>query len=236
MGRSFRNTNWTLGLTKVPLVDTYKYLGIEFRSRNLWSAYFSRILAEARGRTADLLWVCRGLPPRCAATMWKALVRPLLEYGAPIWAGEVPQHMVQEAERIQTGFTRSALGLPPGAPSVFVRAELGMDRMQARWDKLRLTYYRSVCRTRPDRILARLARSQRVAISQPGGRGGSSWMRRTRDLLASVQLGQFWDLPSLATGLKKLEWKKLVYFVADRREMHRARVELRARKSLDVYS
>ena len=45
--------------------------------------------------------MCRrdeGIRPRSAATLWKAMVRPVLEYAAELWAGEVPEKLVVKAK------------------------------------------------------------------------------------------------------------------------------------------
>ena len=61
----------------------------------------------------DLEWACRragGLRPRAAAALWKAIARPVLEYSAEIWAGDLPAPTVARAEAVQTNFARSMLG------------------------------------------------------------------------------------------------------------------------------
>ena len=52
-----------------------------------------------------------GLRPRPAVTMWKAMVRPILEYAAELWAGEIPRELARQAEQVQTDFPRGVLGL-----------------------------------------------------------------------------------------------------------------------------
>ena len=47
---------------------------------------------------------------------------------------------MNEAESLQTSFARAVLRLPPGSPNLFVRAELGLERLSARWSKLRMGY------------------------------------------------------------------------------------------------
>ena len=72
--------------------------------------------------------------------LWKAIVRPMLEYAAELWAGEATREKVREAEKIQTDFARAVLGLTGehGISNVFVRAELGLEKLESRREKLRL--------------------------------------------------------------------------------------------------
>ena len=105
------------------------------------------MIAGARKKSRDLLWLCKqGLRPRSAATMWKAMVRPILEYAAELWAGEISKKNCKAAEKIQTDFARAVLGLTGewGVPNFLVRAELGME-------KLRLGYWRRIQVARKDR-------------------------------------------------------------------------------------
>ena len=42
--------------------------------------------------------------------LWKAIVRPMLEYTAELWAGDIAKEKVRKAEKIQTDFARAVLG------------------------------------------------------------------------------------------------------------------------------
>ena len=77
-------------------------------------------------------------------TLWKAMVRSVLAYAAELWAGEIPNELAKKAEHVQTDFARAVLGLQGqwGVSNVFVRAELGLSKMAARWKKLRLGSWR----------------------------------------------------------------------------------------------
>jgi len=108
----------------------------------------ARLIGKAKKRSRDLMWVCRkdtGLRPRSAMTLWKAMVRPIMEYAAELWAGEVPKEQMDEMERVQTDFAKTMLGLTRGGISNdFVRAEAGLETIAARCEKLRLGYWRRI--------------------------------------------------------------------------------------------
>ena len=63
----------------------------------------ARVIAKATRVSEDLGWACRrveGLRPRSAATLWKAIVRPVLEYAAEIWAGDISASSAAKAEAV----------------------------------------------------------------------------------------------------------------------------------------
>ena len=98
-------TNWTLFGESVPVKQEYKYLGVEITTKiSNWRPYFSRAIQKAQHATNLLLYICRhdkGMLPRAARSYWLAKVRPVLEYAAEIWAGDLPQELVLKAEKNQ---------------------------------------------------------------------------------------------------------------------------------------
>jgi hypothetical protein len=61
------------------------------------------------------------------------MVRPILEYSADIWAGEITDSLAARAEAVQTNFARSMLGLI-GCQSISndaLRAKMGMEKLSS---------------------------------------------------------------------------------------------------------
>ena len=121
---------------RVQVKNKYKYIGVAIL-RNIadWRTHIARCITKAQRRSNDLLWVCRrdqGIRPRSAATLWKAIVRPVLEYAAELWACDIPKTLLGRIEKIQTDFTRSLLGLHNKRRSSndFLRSELGLELLQ----------------------------------------------------------------------------------------------------------
>lgn len=209
---------WTLSGERVEVKDKYKYLGVDVMKQVTdWRAHVERLVQKAKFRSNDLLWVCKsdaGIRPRSAATLWKAMVRPVLEYAAELWSGEVPRDLAQQAEKIQTDFARGVLGLQGyrGVADVLVRAELGLEKLSSRWEKLRLGYWRRIQVAKPNRALAVVARARRWQCMWGGaGIGRLSWMVGTRRLLRDRGLAEHWNNPDLCTLRGKEEWRKKVY-------------------------
>ena len=142
------------------------------------------------------------------------MVRPVLEYASELWAGEISVELADKAEQVQTDFARGVLGLQ-GQRAIsndFVRAEMGMEMLASRWEKLRLGYWRRIQVAQPDRILSVVARMRMRQVRWGMGRvGEQSWMRGTRTLLRSRGMALDWSDPSRSSMTPKAKWKKLIY-------------------------
>jgi hypothetical protein len=174
--QTVENEPWVLSGEPVEVKQRYKYLGIDLLSNiSDWTKYLTRITIEATHLSESLSWMCRrdsGLRPRSASTLWQAIVRPVLEYGSEIWAGDVPKSVEKSAERVQTNFARSILGLVgcQSIPNDLIRSEMGMEKLSSRWEKLRLGYWRRINVASPERTLSAVAslRRKHVAWEYPG--------------------------------------------------------------------
>jgi len=129
---------WRLSGERVEVRDRYRYLGVEVQQQvSDWKVHVKRLIGKAQARSRDLTWMCgrdSGIRPRSAATLWKAIVRPILEYASELWCGEIPQALAQKAEAVQTNFARAIMGLQGqrALTNTFIRAELGLERLASR--------------------------------------------------------------------------------------------------------
>jgi hypothetical protein len=208
---------WRLSGEIVKIKDSYKYLGVDvLENVTNWEPYLNRAIAKARRVTEDLEWACRragGLRPRSAAALWKAMVRPILEYSAEIWAGDITKSAAARAESVQTNFARSMMGLL-GCQSISndsLRAEMGMEKLSSRWAKLRLGYWRRLHVASSERTLTAVAalRHRHVMWEYKGADVG--WMGTARDLLIKHGMYSHWLNPNLCATQSKEQWKDVVY-------------------------
>ena len=208
---------WRLSGEVVEVKKVYKYLGIDMlQNVGNWSKYMARAVAKATRVSMDLEWACRragGMRPRAAAALWKAIVRPVLEYAAEIWAGDISVSDATKAESVQTNFARSMLGLV-GCQSISndaLRAEMGMEKLSSRWEKLRLGYWRRLNVASGERTLVAVA-SLRWKHLEWGYKGApDGWMGTMRSLLVKRGMYAQWHNPHLCTSQTKEEWKDRVY-------------------------
>ena len=221
-------TAWSLSGKAVKVVDAYTYLGTVTKTKGHggdWSAHVLDIIGRAKRRSNDLLYMCRydrGMCPRTAATLWKSLVRPILEYASEIWSGQIPRHLQQKAEGVQLKFLRGTLGLHKngsGVANEALRAEVGCERLQDRWTKLRLGYWRRVFSAPRGRLLRDVVEFRRHEwIASAGkGWGARGWVGTVKTSLDHHGLGKFWTDPAAAAATPSDRWKKMVYKAVDYR-------------------
>jgi len=208
---------WRLSGEVVEVKSAYKYLGVELLTNvKDWGPYMNSVIAKARRVSEDLEWACRrdaGLRPRSAATLWKALVRPVLEYAAEIWAGDLSASICARAEAVQTNFARAVLGVA-GCQSIsndVLRSEMGMEKLSARWEKLRLGYWQRLNKATDDRTLAVVTSLRRKHLNWGNKSAEAGWMGTTRDMLVRLGLHQHWTSPHICVWKSKEAWKELVY-------------------------
>jgi len=129
-----------LGERKVEWVSVYKYLGIElhcgiafkqYRKRAILSAHRAGNAVSGMGMYSGKLGVLLGVQ------VYKAMVRPLIEYCAEVWSVAA----WKEADRLQSTMAKRILGVSTRCSSTAVRGELGWISMDARWQKARLNFW-----------------------------------------------------------------------------------------------
>jgi hypothetical protein len=215
---------WELFGETVKVAKFYKYLGVDLvNNLNDWSGYLNRAITKAERVSEDLAWIFRrdnGLLPRSCVTLWKAIARPVLEYAAELWAGDISKEFTKRAEAVQIDFARIILGLNgcQSIPDDFIRAELGMEKLTSRWKKLRLGYWRRLLVTAPRTTLHAVVSLRKWQVDWAPPAFDNGWMGKTKNLLEEGGLSEFWSDPGLCCVLSKHQWKKLVYDSVEERE------------------
>ena len=231
---------WSLFGERVEVKSQYKYLGVTIDAINPWNwrKHFKEVLQKARLVNRQLLYSCKyddGLLPRPARTFWKAKVRPILEYAAEIWYGEIPADLMAQAERIQTDFARGILGLhhADGISNKAILAELGLEPLQARWAKLRAGYWRRIFTYKNSRLLKQLivARYQQTKENPelPG------WCQKTKEILEIHNLHGAWLHPEQCASVDKEAWKSRVYNAVDSHYDNIRSIDMSALRSTTRY-
>lgn len=215
---------WELFGEAVKVSKSYKYLGVEL-TKNLdnWSDYLNRIITKAERVSEDLAWIFRrdnGLLSRSAASLWKATVRPILEYAAELWAGSISQELTKRAEAVQIDFARIILGITgcQSIPDDFIRAELGMEKLTSRWEKLRLGYWRRLHVAAPKTTLRAVVALRKWQVDWAPPAFNNGWMGKTKTLLLEADFQKDWIDPKLCTSMSKQTWKDAVYNSVEGRE------------------
>jgi hypothetical protein len=220
------STNWELFGEKVKVKPGYEYLGTYTPNDGVsWRDSLKGAIAKAKRRSADLLWVCRsdrGMRPRTAVTLWQSLVRPLLEYACELWSGQVPEYLIQEAEQVQMIFLRGILGLHANGSGVAddtIRAETGSERLQDRWAKLKMGFWRKIFTAEEGRLLRTVAEFRHkeclASHDNAAGYGTKGWMPAARTTLLKYGFAAEWAQPERTAVYGVAEWKGRVYDAVD---------------------
>jgi hypothetical protein len=132
-----------LGPAVVQWVTQYKYLGIELECNQplRFRAYRRRALAtalRAANAVSGLGLYSGKLGVPLGVQVYKAMVRPLLEYCSEVWSGYGP---LVGAEQVQTLMAKRILQVSKRTSSEVVRGELGLQLLEARWQKARLLFW-----------------------------------------------------------------------------------------------
>ena len=135
------STKWRLAGGFIDTVNSYKYLGIELTRKLNWGPYIKRISDKAK-RNMVKAWamgISAGvMSVELGDTVWKALVRSVLDYGSEFWGEKNLEHL----EKIQLDMGKRLLRCGERMSGEVVRGELGWWRLKARRDESRLRYWR----------------------------------------------------------------------------------------------
>ena len=99
----------TLGTSQVPSCEQVKHLGIRLTSTLSWSPHIDSLLH----RIAHRVYILKCLARRCdrngfVSHLYLALVRPVLEYGGPVW-DSCTRHDSLRLERVQLSVARAIM-------------------------------------------------------------------------------------------------------------------------------
>ena len=164
------------------------------------------------------------LSAKAAIGIWKALVRPVLEYGAEVWGeGEW-----KDAEIIQRKMGRRILGRRGKSTDETILGELGWWTMQARRWMLRLRYWRKlISEMGPERLPRKVYNWERRS-----GRT-NSWTKQTEEIMEQLGLAEVWKRQD--TGGNKEDWEKLLNQRIQEHEQKRWEGEMKRKTKLRTY-
>jgi len=95
------------------ITDRVKYLGIVFDQRLAWKYHIKEIISKAIKRIGLLKILCKkniGIKQSQAIILYKALVRPIIEYGAEVW-GDISQTFKNKLDSVQHHALTTCLGV-----------------------------------------------------------------------------------------------------------------------------
>lgn len=127
----------------VPVVSKYCYLGLWFENSCSWNAHFEHVLkkAEQRKNMFMAVWKNRHIKVEVKRIVLLTCVRPILEYGAEVWAPSTANQW-SKLDRVQTDIIKCAMRVTKENPcSRAVLAEWGLKPMHMWLHERALGYY-----------------------------------------------------------------------------------------------
>lgn len=136
-------------------VDSFRYLGVELHATHPMGHAAGPLAASGlkamhamRRRCAEL-----GLTsPHIQTELFDALVRPVLSYGAEIWATQFLAGATNPCDSLQGSFLRGMLGVRQSTPTQVVLAETGRFPLVTFWAKLVARFWSRLVRMDDSRL------------------------------------------------------------------------------------
>jgi hypothetical protein len=115
----------------VPVVDKYCYLGLWFQNNCSWNVHFEEVMKKVERRKNMLMpvWKSRQISVEVKRIVILTCVRPIVEYGAEVWAPSTKQKWAA-IDRVQTDIIKCAMRVGHERPCTHaVLAEWGVKPM-----------------------------------------------------------------------------------------------------------
>jgi hypothetical protein len=90
-------------------VQTHKHLGVTFNTTLTWGDHIDKLTNKAAQCVGLLRRISRDVPRECLEILYKAMIRPLLEYGDIIYDGS-PETHTKRLENVQRQAALSCTG------------------------------------------------------------------------------------------------------------------------------
>lgn len=140
-GGPLRNIDkWFLRGKQISIVSFYKYLGVTFSPKLVWTEC-QKILATQARKGIFLLrrysYACNGLPVSLQLKLFDKMILPILMYGAEVWGVTKAKHI----EQVHIDYCKQILGVPTHTSNAAVYAELGRTPLYIRYFTRCLKYW-----------------------------------------------------------------------------------------------
>ena len=219
--------DWRIGNRKIDQVESYKYLGIEIENKLKWKLFKDRLLTKAERNMRAAMGMgnrTKHLSVKAAVGLWKALVRPILEYAAEIW-GEKDW---KEAEILQRTMAKRILGMKERTTNEAVLGELGWWPLKARRDMIRLRYWHKLLKMDKNRLPRMI-----YDWGKDNSDNNNSWIAYTKRLLENLKLNEYWLKQKIT--ITTAEWNKIIHVKIQDREQKEWRQRALLKPKLRTY-
>jgi hypothetical protein len=186
-GTGAENAQYMWAGQMIPIVDTYKYLGVMFTKSGSWKEHVDGVIAKGKQRLHRLEKFLHIKSVSCELKhrVIMAVLVPLLEYGSEVWRATKEQ--TKDLDRIVIRAARYALGCGKGVPSTAVQGEMGIHTMGARFDINKLVFRGHVQNLEDERYPKQILRAKWGKSQLKGGQP-MMWEKFTQTLMGEFSL------------------------------------------------
>ena len=112
ISRKLAPTDINLTMNNIPLshTTTHKHLGLTLDNNGTWNQHISDIVQKANKKVGIMRNLKYTLNRKSLELLYKAYVRPVLEYADIVWDG-IPEYLVERIEKVQIESLRIISGL-----------------------------------------------------------------------------------------------------------------------------
>jgi hypothetical protein len=188
--------SWTLNNKKVDTATRYTYLGLIFDDKKGLRPAPGPLVDAGRRALFGMMGICSQQEisdPSLRHHMFKALVLPVLSYGAELWGGFTPSFLSDDyfaaahAEKVHTLFLRWFTGAARSTHRRVLTQAAGAQLLGAHWDSRTSAFWNRLV-AMPGNRLARLAFKDDISLMR---RGGQCWASRAVEHFSELgALGQ----------------------------------------------
>jgi hypothetical protein len=188
---------FTWGNITIPLVGSYKYLGVWMHETGKWDDHLSKRFDSANRAMRALYHTITApkLPWTLRRMALNSLVMPVATYGAEIWFKST-QELCNKLDKWHMNQVTSAFHCPPNASRVCLQRELGLVPLHLTISKHLLTFWHRV-QCMPDTWLTKV-----VANAWPDA--FCPWRRGVTKLLAKLNIDPAQAIAKNEEGFKKM--------------------------------
>jgi hypothetical protein len=209
---------WQLAGRPLGVKDHYQYLGVELsnctsesRKRlQKWQRAIGRFMLLAKQRSYETLHLCASHGKHAAApavlfSLWRSLVRPLLEIGSELWSPEIGKVDKDKIEKLQYKFARRATSLPDSTPLPFLRGEMGLPSLGGHHDELAVRFFGRLTCAPQHRLLSHVFRTRLLQAHE--GKAERSWCTAIHSVLTRYGFEEQWKSGDVG---KLDDWPRVV--------------------------
>ena len=190
---------WNWGDHVLPIVSNYTYLGVDFSYNGAWDTHIKKLIQNGKQKVNQLNSIIsnRYINLSARRMLLLSVLRPSLEYGSEVWEGNKSQ--AASLESIMLGGAKHVLGCSSKTSNEAIWGDMGLEFLQGRRDKHKLSWWYKVVNMPLSRYPKQLFQEEWNIKPRPG-RQRKVWKRVVDDIFESLELDKGEWVESISKG------------------------------------